>query len=64
MKDLLLNPTNHDIVASVDEIDQEAGLATVNLWLSTEEGTTGVLTATELKKIGEWFLKLSKELSK
>lgn len=66
MKELKLNPTNHEIKLAAEHM-QDDGLIWAQIEVTLCDGgdtALGGIKADEARKIGEWFLKLSKELDK
>ena len=64
MRDLKLNPLMHEVEISAD-VQKENGYANVHLDIGGEiKPYDFSITQSHAKQIGEWFIKLSKELSK
>jgi len=61
VKDLQLNPQNYEIILGHASIDD--GVTTINFTFNDTCGEIAINSG-EAKKIGEWFLKLSKELDR
>lgn len=68
MKNLLLNPVQHDIeivcnILPKEELCGDEPLADIGIKLSAESPqASGCLTYKDAEKISKWFLDLSKEL--
>lgn len=62
MKLLEINPTGYEITVRADG-NKDDGYKNVFIKLSSDsEESVGAVTKTEAQKIGEWFLKLAKEI--
>lgn len=68
MKNLKINPRDFEVELGNDKIEpgSEDNFAMTNVDVKFGEECAGIfaVTAAESKKIGEWFIGLSKELSK
>lgn len=66
MKNLFMNPTQHEVVIMAGDVaTYEDMSAVVSVSASFNEGRTateGVFTSVELLKISKWFLELSKHV--
>jgi len=65
VRNLELYPTGHEITCRTCKLDEEEGITDVRVTLGPDSAeAAGTLNSGDVKRIGEWFIKLSKELSK